>query len=224
MPDLDHSFPRRVAPVAFLSAIASARAVLSAFDRQPGKLGICSFSCHRQWQQVGKKPSLAKFHDGASFYDYVSTLGVDGVQTSFASLSSQAALSLREKAASMNKYLEGDIRIPQQESELERFEQEVIRTAEVGATVARSFLLSGRRYEIWKSRAEFNEYRRRSSLRLAMIEPILARHQLKLAIENHKDFLADELVELLEEFHSPWLGVTIDTSPMKPSKDWPHTP
>lgn len=32
-----------------------------------------------------------------------------------------------------------------------------------------------------------------------------------LAIENHIDFLADELVELLETVRSPWLGVCLDT-------------
>lgn len=32
-----------------------------------------------------------------------------------------------------------------------------------------------------------------------------------LAIENHIDLLADELVELMEEVRSPWLGVCLDT-------------
>ncbi len=32
-----------------------------------------------------------------------------------------------------------------------------------------------------------------------------------LAIENHIDFLADELVALLQEVRSPWLGVCLDT-------------
>lgn len=32
-----------------------------------------------------------------------------------------------------------------------------------------------------------------------------------LAIENHIDLLADELIELLEEVRSPWLGVCLDT-------------
>ena len=32
-----------------------------------------------------------------------------------------------------------------------------------------------------------------------------------LAIENHIDFLADELVEILEAVGSPWLGVCLDT-------------
>ena len=33
-----------------------------------------------------------------------------------------------------------------------------------------------------------------------------------LAIENHIDFLADELVELIETVNSPWLGVCLDTA------------
>jgi len=33
-----------------------------------------------------------------------------------------------------------------------------------------------------------------------------------LAIENHIDFLADELVELIESIDSPWLGVCLDTA------------
>lgn len=33
-----------------------------------------------------------------------------------------------------------------------------------------------------------------------------------LAIENHIDFLADELVELVETVASPWLGVCLDTA------------
>jgi sugar phosphate isomerase/epimerase len=37
-------------------------------------------------------------------------------------------------------------------------------------------------------------------------------HSVTLAIENHIDFLADELVELVETVDSPWLGVCLDTA------------
>ena len=37
-------------------------------------------------------------------------------------------------------------------------------------------------------------------------------HGVTLAIENHIDFLADELVELVETVDSPWLGVCVDTA------------
>lgn len=39
-----------------------------------------------------------------------------------------------------------------------------------------------------------------------------ARRGVVLAIENHIDLLADELVELLETVDSPWLGVCLDTA------------
>ncbi|GAN82111.1 sugar phosphate isomerase/epimerase family protein [Acidocella aminolytica] len=37
-------------------------------------------------------------------------------------------------------------------------------------------------------------------------------HRVVLAIENHIDLLADELVELIETVNSPWLGVCLDTA------------
>jgi sugar phosphate isomerase/epimerase len=37
-------------------------------------------------------------------------------------------------------------------------------------------------------------------------------HDVVLAIENHIDFLADELVELVDSIDSPWLGVCLDTA------------
>lgn len=37
-------------------------------------------------------------------------------------------------------------------------------------------------------------------------------HGIVLAIENHIDLLADELVEILETLNSPWLGVCLDTA------------
>jgi 3-oxoisoapionate decarboxylase len=37
------------------------------------------------------------------------------------------------------------------------------------------------------------------------------RHGVVLAIENHLDLLADEMVELISTINSPWLGVCLDT-------------
>ena len=40
---------------------------------------------------------------------------------------------------------------------------------------------------------------------------IAEKHQLPLAIENHKDFTADEMAALMKEKESRWLGVCLDT-------------
>ena len=50
---------------------------------------------------------------------------------------------------------------------------------------------------------------------VAMLVPLAdeaAAHGVVLAIENHIDMLADELVELLTTIDSPWLGVCFDTA------------
>ena len=47
-----------------------------------------------------------------------------------------------------------------------------------------------------------------ASLQLA--EPVLRKHKVKLAVENHKDWRADELVYALQQLKSEWIGVTLD--------------
>ena len=44
-----------------------------------------------------------------------------------------------------------------------------------------------------------------------MVEPILQRHALKLAIENHKDLTVEELSQLMRRISSEWIGVNVDT-------------
>jgi sugar phosphate isomerase/epimerase len=50
---------------------------------------------------------------------------------------------------------------------------------------------------------------------LTLLRPLLVdaqRHGVVLAIENHIDLLADELVDLLTTLNSPWVGVCLDTA------------
>jgi sugar phosphate isomerase/epimerase len=45
---------------------------------------------------------------------------------------------------------------------------------------------------------------------LRQSEPLLRRYRLRVGIENHKDWLADEQVEILKSVSSPWLGACVD--------------
>ena len=201
----------RRAFIATLPALFAARQTLSAAGVKPGRLGICSFSCHRAWQAVRDKSMPVPFADGPTFYDYARLLGADGVQTSVAMMDEAAAARLSEHVGQTGGYYEGDIRLPKSESELERFEQEVKLTLAAGAIVARTVLSGSRRYETWKTMDEFKAFLAEASKRLAMVEPIVKKHRLKLAVENHKDLTSDELAALMREFSSEWLGVNVDT-------------
>jgi len=197
--------------IAIMPALIATRHALAAAGGKPGRLGICSFSCHRAWQAVRDKSAPVPFADGPTFYDYARRIGADGVQTSVAMIDEAAVVHFREHVEQTGGYYEGDIRLPKKESELEKFEQEAKLTRAAGASVARTFLSGTRRYETWKTLDEFKAFRAEASRRLAMVEPIVRKYRLKLAVENHKDLTSDELGELMREFSNEWLGVNVDT-------------
>lgn len=197
--------------IATFSAIDAVRQTLAAVGVKPGRLGICSFSCHRAWQAARDKSALAPFADAPTFYDYARSLGADGVQTSVAMLDETASAHLGEYVERTGGYYEGDIRLPSKGSELDKFEQEVRLTRAAGGSVARTCLSGTRRYETWRTIDDFNAFHTAASQRLAWVEPILKKHRLKLAVENHKDLTCDELATLMRTFSSEWIGVNVDT-------------
>ena len=197
--------------IATFSAIVAAKQAIAAVGVKLGRLGICTFSCHRAWQAARDKSALPPFIDAPTFYDYARSLGADGVQTSVAMLDETASVRLGDHVERTGGYYEGDIRLPSKESELDKFEQEVKRTRAAGGSVARTCLSGSRRYETWRTIEEFNAFHAEASKRLAWVEPILKKYRLKLAVENHKDLTCDELATLMRKFSSEWIGVNVDT-------------
>ena len=57
---------------------------------------------------------------------------------------------------------------------------------------------------------DFESFKKQSLFSLQLAEPIARKHKVKLAVENHKDWRAPELVSLLQMVDSEWLGVTLD--------------
>lgn len=108
-------------------------------------------------------------------------------------------------------YYEGELRLPRSETDLADFEAEVRQTRAAGAAVARAVFTSGRRYEAFSTLEAFQVFHQQCRRRLALIEPVLKRHRLRLAIENHKDHTLEELTGLMKEVSSEWIGVLVDT-------------
>lgn len=80
----------------------------------------------------------------------------------------------------------------------------------LGATRARVALLSGRRYESFATADEWLAFRTKWRDTLVRMRPELDRHAFPIGLENHKDWLAPELVELLDTIGSPHVGVCLD--------------
>ena len=194
-----------------LPALAAARSLLAAAGAAKSRIGICTFSCHQHWKAVGAKQEGVKFTDALGFYRYARELGAEGVQTPLRPADPAVAKQMREQVKKDGGYYEGELRLPKTENDLAGFESDVRLAREAGATVARAVFTTGRRYEALKTMDDFRAFEAQAEKTLALIEPVLRKHQLKVAIENHKDHTADELATLMKKTGSEWIGVLVDT-------------
>ncbi len=197
--------------IATLPALAAARSLLAASGATRGRLGICTFSCHQHWKAVSAKHLCVKFTDTLSFARYVRELGAEGVQTPLRSQDAAVAKQIRAFTEATHSYYEGELHLPKTDADLANFETDVRLAREAGASVARAVFTNGRRYEAFKSLPDFRAFGAQAEKTLALIEPVLRKHHLKVAIENHKDHTADELATLMKKISSEWIGVLVDT-------------
>ena len=105
----------------------------------------------------------------------------------------------------------GRLRLPRDRADVERFAAEVRTAKECGAAVVRTVLLDGRRYEVFDSAAAFRKAAEQARQSLLLAKPVVEKHGVKLAVENHKDFEATALVDLIKAADSPNVGACIDT-------------
>jgi hypothetical protein len=206
---------------AFLTAttLAVARSLPGAGGATRARLGICTFSCHQHWKAVGAKHEGVKFADAPGFYRYVRGLGAEGAQTP---LRGAKPAEMRAMVEGDGGYYEGELRLPKVEGDLPAFEADVRETSEAGASVARAVFTNGRRYEVFKTMEEFRAFHEQAKRALAMIEPVLRKHRLKVAVENHKDHTTEELISLMRGISSEWIGVLVDTGNNMALLDEPH--
>jgi 3-oxoisoapionate decarboxylase len=197
--------------IAAVPALAAGGSLARAAEASAARIGICSFSCHQHWKAVEAKHGGVKFSDAIGFYAYGRSLGTEGVQTGLRSTEAGVARKIRALVERDGGYYEAELRLPKSEADVAAFETDVRLAREAGATLARAYLMVTRRYEVFKTIGEFRAFQKDAENRLRLAEPVLRRHKLKLAIENHKDLTVEELVALLRGAGSEWLGALVDT-------------
>jgi sugar phosphate isomerase/epimerase len=168
---------------------------------------------HSYGIRYGSKMESSKypgFQNALDFMLHCHSIGAGGIQTLVGGWSEDFARKVRDQRENLGMYLEGSIGLPQSEADISRFEKEVLLAKEAGASVLRTVCLSGRRYENFKTKQEWNEFKINSTKALQLAEPIVRKHKVKLAVENHKDWKAAELAQLIQSFGSEWVGVTLD--------------
>ncbi len=197
------------------TALGIGALVLPLGNKVPGffknmRMGVVVHSYASRWLLKVKSQKYPGFSNAMDLMEHCHQIGAGGVQVIVKDWTADFAKKLRDKREQSGMYLEGSIAVPGKAADVAKFEQEVINAKEAGAQILRTVTSAGRRYETFHSSEAVAEFKKNAVASLQLAEPVLRKHAMKLAIENHKDWRADELVSALKQLQSEWIGVTLD--------------
>jgi len=153
--------------------------------------------------------SFRRPRDTYEFLEYCHSLGAGGIQASLSSMEPSFLKKLRGRAEALGMYLE--VMAPLPKPDTADFERAVLAAKEAGALCIRSACLGGRRYETFSTLAGWQIFITQSRASIDRALPVIEKHRVPLAIENHKDWTAEELRLLISNRQSSYLGVCLDT-------------
>ncbi|MCU1272865.1 MAG: sugar phosphate isomerase/epimerase [Bryobacterales bacterium] len=181
--------------------LMSAAAVAApAFAAPRTRMGIATTSL-----MTARRP-----HDTYEFLEYCNGLGAGGIQASLSSLEPDYLKKLRARAEQLGMYIEVMADLPKQE-DATAFERTIKAAKQVDAVCIRTAALGGRRYENFSKLSDWETFVTQSLAAIDRALPIVSVEKMPLAIENHKDWTAQELVALMKNKSSEYLGVCLDT-------------
>jgi 3-oxoisoapionate decarboxylase len=172
-------------------------------------LGIVSyaFGLHQKngWsgRHAGLTPALALLEEAHD-------LGAAGIQTELAPEDAAQAAELKGRAETYGMFIEASISPPKSADDVDRFDRDVQAAQAAGASLARTVLFPGRRYEQFKSLEEYRQAEQHALQSLQWAEPVLARRRFRLAVENHKDQRIAEKLATVKRVGSEYIGLCVD--------------
>ena len=136
-------------------------------------------------------------------------VGAAGAHGGMTTIDSDWARKTRRMKEELGMYLEIQTFLPREDPAV--FEQAVRVAKEAGATSLRVVCLLGRRYELVDSPAAWKAAVEGFHRQIRAAVPIVEKYKMPLGIENHKDWLVDQQVSLMQQYGSEYLGVCLDT-------------
>ncbi|UCD51825.1 MAG: sugar phosphate isomerase/epimerase [Phycisphaerales bacterium] len=190
-------------------AVGSQASIHATEQKHKKRLGIARFSYHirSRAEQTGAVPS--RITGPLDFLKHCHSIGAGGIQDNIGSRDESYISRLRRYAEDHDLFIEGSTSLPRDSSDVERFESQLRAARTVGARVVR-IAIGGRRYEQFDRLEQYQAFADRSWKSIQLAEPVAARHRIRLAIENHKDFRVPQKLGMLEKLASEYVGVCID--------------
>ena len=204
---------RRESLAAMIAATASLASVTSATEerRATSSLGLVIYDCalRRKWLQ--QRDPKSDLFEPLTFLKHCRDIGAGGMQASLGVLDAARVKALRDFAGEHKLFIDGIVNPPKDDGDLAWFEAEIRTAAEVGVQAVRTVVMPGRRYEKFKSLAEVRDAEAKARRMLALAAPIVTKHRVRLAVENHKDQRIDERIILFKHLDSEYIGACLDT-------------
>ncbi len=173
-------------------------------------MGIVVHSYASRWNSKTESKKYPGFRDATDLLDHCHSIGAGGIQVVVRNWTSDFAKKVRDRREKLDLFLEGSISLPADADDVARFEKDIIAAREAGATIVRTVCLNGRRYENFHSLDEYLVFAEKSKASLQLAERVVRKHKIRLAVENHKDWRAPELADILGKLGSEWVGATLD--------------
>lgn len=177
---------------------------------QQGPMGVVVHSYGLRWNSKVNSQKYPGFTNAVELLEHCHKIGAGGVQVVVKDWTPEFAKKVKATRDKLGMYVEGSIGVPANPNDTARFEQELKNAKDAGVEIVRTVCSSGRRYETYHSSAEFQQLKKNALVSLQLAEPILKKHKMKLAVENHKDWRAPELAAMMKQLSSESIGVTLD--------------
>lgn len=152
------------------------------------------------------------FSEPLKFLEFAHNQGAAAVQLPLGNRTSDEAVAIRRACDRLQMRIEGLVSPPKDSmADQDRFSVELATARSCGASVVRMVMLGGRRYEVFSRAEDYSEFARGAEETLKRADRIAAGRKVVLAVENHKDFRIDEMIDVLKRVSSEWIGVCLDT-------------
>jgi sugar phosphate isomerase/epimerase len=190
-------------------------------DQPRTKMGLVihSFWVRRERPSAPEYPAIS---DPVDFVAAAAKFGAAGIQTGLGIRDAAYIKHLQSALEEHDLYFEGTVALPKSDADLARFDEELRVASEAGARVVRTVCMNGRRYEVYDAAEQFRQFADQSWRSLQIAEPVAARHKIRLAVENHKDWRVEEMLGWLKRLSSEYVGVCLDTGNSIALLEEPH--
>jgi sugar phosphate isomerase/epimerase len=146
---------------------------------------------------------------GFNILEHCRGLGLGAVRMSLPSSDPAAVRELRKKIDSYGMRVIISLPTPKEAGALPQYDAAVRAASELGAVTTHASF-TARRYEEFDTFEAFKASFERHQRSVELAEPVLRKHKMKLAIENHKGWRAAEHVAWIKRLGREWIGACYD--------------